>query len=91
MTYDIIIKNGKVFQTTDGSARICDVAVNGKKIAKVGDLSADKGNVTIDASGTLVAPGLIDEHLHLYTDGSDEGIPADLTLLPNGITSAIDG
>ena len=91
MTYDIIIKNGKVFQTPDGSAQICDVAVNGKKIAKVGDLSADKGTVTIDASGTLVTPGLIDEHLHLYTDGSDEGIPADLTLLPNGITSAIDG
>ena len=91
MKFDLLIKNGQVFQAEGGEPKICDVAVNGSVIAAVGDLSRDEAAVTIDAAGCLVTPGLIDEHLHLYTKGSDEGIPADLTLLPNGITSAIDG
>lgn len=33
----------------------------------------------------------MDSHLHLFTQASDEGIPPDLCLLPNGITSAVDG
>lgn len=45
----------------------------------------------IDCTGKMVCPGLIDAHLHLFTRASDEGIPPDLCLLPNGITSAVDG
>ena len=89
--FDVMIRNGNVFDSLNGVFRKADVAIQGRKIAKVGDLAAEDARVEIDAEGLLVTPGLIDGHLHLFTKGSDEGVPADLALLPNGITSAVDG
>lgn len=89
--YDIVFRNGCVFDAPDARFDRRDVAVTGEKIAKVGDLSGEEARVEVDAEGCMVLPGLIDGHLHLFTKGSDEGIPPDLSLLPNGITSAVDG
>lgn len=89
--FDMIFRNGQVFDSLNSRFMSCDVAVNGEKIAKVGDLSGETAKVEVDASGCYVVPGLMDGHLHLFTKASDEGIPADLSLLPNGITSAVDG
>lgn len=89
--FDVIIRNGSVFDSVNGIFLSADVGINGRKIAKVDCLSTERAKVEVDAEGMLVTPGLIDGHLHLFTKGSDEGIPADLALLPNGITSAVDG
>lgn len=89
--YDIIFRNGCVFDAPNARFSRQDVAVTGEKIAKLGDLSGEEARVEVDAEGCMVLPGLIDGHLHLFTKGSDEGIPPDLSLLPNGITSAVDG
>lgn len=88
---DVMIRNGNVFDSLNGIFQKADVGIVGRKIVKVGSLSCEDAKVEIDAAGMLVTPGLIDGHLHLFTKGSDEGIPADLALLPNGITSAVDG
>ena len=89
--FDVIIRNGRVFDSVNGVFLNADVGIWGRKIATVGDLRGKNAKMEIDAEGMLVTPGLIDGHLHLFTKGSDEGIPADLALLPNGITSAVDG
>ena len=65
--YDVVLRNGTVF---DGSGRPPfegDVAFEGDRIAAVGRL-AGKGAVEIDALGLYVAPGFIDMHSH-----SEEG------------------
>lgn len=57
-TYDILIKNGTI---TDGSGNpsfIGDVAINADTIAAIGSLNA-KGNLEIDATALVIAPGFI--------------------------------
>ena len=89
--FDVVFRGGQVFDSACASWKRADVAVNGSQIAKVDRLDQETGRVEIDCTGKLVCPGLIDSHLHLFTQASDEGIPPDLCLLPNGITSAVDG
>lgn len=89
--FDMILRNGNVFDSVNSVFLKTDVAIDGEKIARIGDLSSEKAKVEVDASDCIVSPGLMDGHLHLFTKASDEGIPPDLTLLPNGITSAVDG
>ncbi len=68
MSFDLIIRNGKVVTATD--AYRADVAIANGKIAAIGaDLGSSgagqSARKTIDASGKLVLPGGIDVHTHL--------------------------
>jgi N-acyl-D-aspartate/D-glutamate deacylase len=63
MTYDLLIKNGKII---DGSGRPAfhgDVAVAQGKIVELGGLSGSARQV-IEADGRVVAPGFVDNHCH---------------------------
>jgi N-acyl-D-amino-acid deacylase len=63
MTYDLLIKNGRVI---DGSGRPAfngDVAVAGGKIVELGRLSGSARQV-IEADGRVVSPGFVDNHCH---------------------------
>ena len=58
--YDIIIRNGRVI---DGSGRPginADIAINGDRIDRIGNLRGAKAKREIDARGQVVAPGFID-------------------------------
>ena len=64
----VVIKGGLVVDAT--GERVADVVVVGDRIEAVGvDLSADR---TLDASGCIVAPGLVDLHSHLREPGNEE-------------------
>ncbi|HZM41543.1 MAG TPA: dihydroorotase [Acidimicrobiales bacterium] len=64
----IVIRGGEVVDAT-GSRR-ADVLVEEGRITAVGsDLTAD---VTLDAGGCVVAPGLVDLHTHLRQPGQEE-------------------
>jgi dihydroorotase/N-acyl-D-amino-acid deacylase len=59
-TYDLIIRNGRV---VDGSGRPginADVAINGDRIVRIGNLRGAVAKRIIDAHGQVVAPGFID-------------------------------
>jgi len=63
MTYDLLIKNGRVI---DGSGRPAfhgDVGVAKGKIVELGRLSGS-ARQTIEADGRVVAPGFVDNHCH---------------------------
>ena len=65
----LLIKNGRVMDPKSGLDQVCDVLVEGKKIVKIGqDLQAEGAKV-IDASGLVVAPGLVDIHVHFREPG----------------------
>jgi N-acyl-D-amino-acid deacylase len=57
--YDIIFRGGQVIDGTGGPARKTDVGVRGDSIALIGDLSRAHADVSVDASGMVIAPGFI--------------------------------
>ncbi len=59
VNYDLLIRNGTIY---DGSGRapvVGDVAINGDTIAAVGKLTDARGKTEVDARGLAVAPGFI--------------------------------
>jgi N-acyl-D-amino-acid deacylase len=57
--YDLIIRNGTIY---DGSGRppvTGDIALNGEAIAAIGQLRSARGRAELDAQGLAVAPGFI--------------------------------
>ncbi|MZD10502.1 amidohydrolase/deacetylase family metallohydrolase [Streptomyces sp. SID5785] len=67
-----------------------DLAVRDGRIAAVGAPGTLSGEETLDASGLLVAPGLIDLHTHVYAPGTDLGVPADAVGVRQGVTTVVD-
>src|SRR5262245_52279458 len=57
--YDVIIKNGLVYDGSGGKLRRADVGVRGDRVAAVGDLKSATAATVIDAGGLAVAPGFI--------------------------------
>lgn len=65
----IWIQNGRVVDPVTGTDEVMDVLIEGTKIAKIGrDLDAPGAQV-LDASGLIVAPGLVDVHVHFRDPG----------------------
>jgi N-acyl-D-amino-acid deacylase len=62
--FDLIIRNGTLVDGSGAPPRRADVGVQGDRIAAVGDLQQAAGAASVDASGLMVAPGLIDVHSH---------------------------
>jgi dihydroorotase len=83
---DLLIARGRVIDPARHFDRVADVAVRDGRIVAVQPNIAVPGTVeTIDASGKLVVPGLIDIHMHV----------ADAALTParclaTGVTTLID-
>lgn len=57
--YDTIIRGGTVYDGTGAAGVAADVAIEGDRIAAVGDLGKATAATEIDASGKAVAPGFI--------------------------------
>lgn len=63
--YDLIIRNGRVYDGTGNDWMKADVAVAGDTLRLLrGDTSAVPATRTIDATGRVVCPGFIDMHAH---------------------------
>lgn len=67
----ILIKKGRVIDPKNGRDEILDIFINGGIIEKIDkNIHKKDDNVyVIDASGLIVAPGLIDMHVHLREPG----------------------
>ncbi len=61
--HDLVIRGGTVVDGTGNPARVADVAIDGDRIAAVGD-DVGPGREEIDATGLLVTPGWVDIHTH---------------------------
>jgi N-acyl-D-amino-acid deacylase len=63
MSFDLVIRNGLVVDGTGRPARRCDIAIEGERIAEVGD-DIGRGRREINADELVVTPGFIDPHTH---------------------------
>lgn len=57
--FDVVIKNGVVYDGSGGEGQNVDVAIRGDRIAGLGDFKDAKAKTVIDAKGLYVAPGFI--------------------------------
>ena len=63
MTYDLLIKNGRIIDGSGRPAYHGDVGVAKGKIVELGRLSGS-ARQTIEADGRVVSPGFVDNHCH---------------------------
>ncbi|MBL8763621.1 MAG: dihydroorotase [Phycisphaerae bacterium] len=73
----VLIKGGRVIDPHSGTDRVADVLLDGGRIVSmgargVGRVGPASGTRVIDADGCIVAPGLIDPHVHLRQPGREE-------------------
>jgi len=61
--YDILIRNGRIYDGTLTEPYFADIGIKGDRIVAIGDLDNDAGTV-IDADEKIVTPGFIDIHTH---------------------------
>jgi N-acyl-D-amino-acid deacylase len=87
--FDVIIRNGTVYDGTGAAGRRADVALRGDRIAEVGDLSGATAPTIVDAANLAVAPGFINmlswSTDSLIADGRSQGE------IREGITTEIFG
>lgn len=75
--YDVIIKNGMIYDGNGGAAFKADIAIKGDTIAFIGDGSKVTAKKNIDAKGMAVSPGFINmlswAPTSLMIDGNSQG------------------
>jgi len=91
MTYDLLIKGGTLIDPAQHTYAQKDVAFAGGVVAAVGDdLPRGEAREVLDASGRILAPGMIDLHMHVFAGVSHYGIEPDPTCLAKGATTVVD-
>jgi N-acyl-D-amino-acid deacylase len=75
--YDIVIRNGTLYDGSGSVPLVGDVAIQGDAIAAVGSLGRERGRTEIDGTGLAVAPGFINmlswSTESLIADGRSQG------------------
>ncbi len=91
MAFDLILKNGRVLDPSQGLDAVTDVAFAGGRVAALGDdLAPDRHTDIRDVSGRIVAPGFIDLHTHVYWGGTSLGVDAGEIARRSGVTTFVD-
>lgn len=86
--YDLIIRNGTVYDGSGGAPFKGDVGIAGGRIKAIGRIREGARRV-IDADGLAVSPGFIDAHTHL--DAQINWDPLGTSSCWHGVTSAVMG
>src|ERR1700729_2793486 len=88
MSFDLIIRNGTVVDGTGLPSYRADVAMNGDRIVRIGQIR-ERGTAEIDAEGHIVTPGFIDGHTHM--DAQVFWDPLGSSSCWHGITTVVMG
>lgn len=97
--FDTLIKEGTVIDPKNGINEVMDVGIAGDTIATVAEnVSPDRAEKVIDASGLYVTPGLIDIHGHVfygteedaYLSNSYSALQPDAHTFRSGTTTIVD-
>ena len=64
------IRNGRVINPADGFDQVTDIWIRDGRILGYGkNYTDERADETINASGCIVAPGLVDVHVHVRDPG----------------------
>ncbi len=88
MAFDLIIKNGTLYDGNGGEAYQADIGITDDIIAEIGEITGAADKI-VDASGHIVTPGFIDIHTHYDGQVSwDENFEPSVN---HGVTTAVMG
>jgi dihydroorotase len=92
MLYDLLLRGGRVIDPAQSLDGAYDVAVREGRIAAVlPSIAPSSARETVDVSGKLVLPGLIDTHAHVFQYVTGRfGLEADLCGVRSGVTTLVD-
>ena len=90
--YDLALTGGNLLDPGLGiNNEPRDIAFKDGKVAAVAErIDPTSATQSIDVTGKLVTPGLIDLHGHFYHGGSGTAVHADQTCLGSGVTTGVD-
>jgi len=85
------LAGGRVIDPANRLDSTANISIDGDLITSVGAAPAGgDGRQRIDVAGTMVTPGLVDLHTHLYPGVSHYGVEPDERCLGRGVTMAVD-
>lgn len=88
--FDIVLKGGRVLDERNGVDGVFDVAIKAGKIAAVGKDLATAGAKVEDVTGSIVAPGLIDIHTHVYHKATSLSVDPGFIARRSACTTLVD-
>ena len=75
--YDVIVRGGTIYDGSGGAPYAADLAIDGERIAVIGDLSEATATREVDATGLAVTPGFVNmlswATESLIVDGRSQG------------------
>src|SRR5687767_9468962 len=89
--YELVLKGGRVIDPSQSFNAVADVAITGGRIAAIAPaIDSQEAARTVQVTGQLVTPGLIDIHTHGFAGISHWGVDLDPYCIARGVTTAID-
>ena len=89
--YDLLLKGGRVIDPSAGLDGRHDIAVQGGAIARIApDIAGAEATRSVDVTGKIVTPGIIDLHAHVFEGVNATGVNPDLGGVYAGVTTIVD-
>lgn len=88
----LLIKNGRVVDPKSKMDKVLDILVSDGKIVKIAENIEEKEAQILDATGLVVAPGLVDIHVHFREPGQthkEDIHTGALAAAAGGVTSVV--
>lgn len=90
MTYDLIIRGGRVLDPSQNIDQVMDIGISAGKIAALNLAADSQASQVLDANGKLVTAGLIDLHAHVSRDLVSLAVDPDEAGISAGVTALCD-
>src|SRR5215475_12089616 len=89
--YDLVLKGGTVVDPSAGLHGGYDIAVQDGTIASIAPtIAREEATRVLEVAGTIVTPGLIDLHAHVFEGFHAQGVHPDLGGVYAGVTTIVD-
>jgi dihydroorotase len=88
----LVVRGGQVFDPVGERFDRLDILVEDGKVARMApSIEAPAGRQVVEASGSLVTPGLVDCHVHAFRWGHLISLDVDPVSSQSGVTTFVDG
>lgn len=89
--WDMLLRGGRVLDPASSHDGPADVAVRSGAVAAIGQgLPADAAAEVVDVTGSLVTPGLVDMHTHVFPSATYWGLDPEPVAWRSGVTTWVD-
>lgn len=88
--YDLVLKGGRVLDERNGVDGLFDVAISKGRVAAIAANIDPAGAKVRNVKGTVVVPGLIDIHTHVYQKATSLSVDPNMIARRSAMTSMVD-